>query len=70
MGSYSSGTSGRTLIEHRNGKMWKHMVSSNPGGSSQGNGLSSVAATSAPDVWAVGTYESGAADQALALRCC
>lgn len=50
--------------------MWKHMVSPNLGGSSQGNDLSSVVATSASNVWAVGTYENGTADQALALRCC
>ncbi len=42
-----------TLIEHWNGSSWSAIPSPNPGGQSQG--LSSVAAVSASDVWAVGS---------------
>ena len=49
-----------TLIEHWNGRRWKHVPSPNPGDSNGtlGNILAGVAASSASNVWAVGQYES------------
>jgi hypothetical protein len=55
VGSYQTGTApARTLIEHWNGRRWAIQPSPNPGTS--GNDLSSVAATSAANAWAVGSY--------------
>ena len=60
----------RTLILHWNGKSWSQMPSPDPGGSSHGNLLFGVSATSARDAWAVGydTTKSGADDARAALE--
>src|SRR5262249_3020968 len=50
VGNYSGGT----LIEGWDGTAWTQQPSPSPG--SAGNGLFGVAATSATDAWAVGTY--------------
>jgi hypothetical protein len=50
----ASGPVDQTLIEHWNGKKWSVVQSPGPG--SQANNLTSVAAISATDVWAVGFY--------------
>jgi hypothetical protein len=47
-----------TLIEHWNGRVWKHVASPNPGGSN-GSVLDDVAGVSPGDVWAVGSYGTG-----------
>jgi len=52
VGDYSNGTARLTLIERWNGTKWRQVPSPSPG--SAVNGLSSVAATSASDAWAVG----------------
>jgi hypothetical protein len=51
----------RTLILHWNGKSWSQMPSPDPGGSSHGNLLFGVSATSARDAWAVG-YDTTKSD--------
>jgi hypothetical protein len=54
----------QTLIEHWNGSAWSVAANSSPG--SQDNALQSVAAISANDVWAVGSYQNnGAPNKAL-----
>jgi hypothetical protein len=57
-----------TLIEHWNGTAWRLVASPNP--SSTRNVLNGVAATSASNAWAVGSYDSGTVRQTLALHCC
>jgi len=63
VGTFSTLTASRTLIEHWNGTAWKVVPSPNP--SSTGNFLFGVAATSAGNAWAVGDYENGTADRTL-----
>src|SRR5205823_5698851 len=46
----------RTLVEHWDGSKWSVVAGPNPGRNS--NSLSAIAASSATDVWAVGTYTS------------
>jgi hypothetical protein len=58
----------RTLILHWNGMTWKQVTSPNPAGSSDNNFLYGVAATSATNAWAVGTYTQGAGMQTLIAR--
>jgi len=65
VGYYSTGTADQTLIEHWNGTSWQVVPSPDPGGSANYNALADVAAISAADVWAVGTYSNGTADQTL-----
>jgi hypothetical protein len=61
----------QTLVEHWNGSAWKAQPSPNPGGSSNNNDLSGVAATSSTNAWAVGTYYpgTGVGVKTLALHC-
>lgn len=61
VGSYSRATpSGnrlsQTLILHWNGKKWKQVRSTNPGGGRHFNALYDVAAVGRNNVWAVGSY--------------
>jgi hypothetical protein len=56
VGYYDHGTVDRTLIEHWNGTAWTVQQSPNPGGSSHYDDLHGVAAISAGDAWAVGSY--------------
>jgi len=58
VGQYSAGTVYKTLVEHWDGTSWKRLKSANPGGPAESRFLISVAAQSAGDVWAVGTYGS------------
>jgi hypothetical protein len=46
------------------------VTSPNPGGSSDGNFLDAVAATSSTNAWAVGDYFNGTEYQTLASHCC
>jgi hypothetical protein len=66
VGNYNNGTADQTLAEHWNGTQWSVVSSPNPGGDGNNNDLSGVAAVSASDVWAVGHYNNGTADQTLA----
>jgi hypothetical protein len=65
VGHFNNGTANRTLIEHWNGNAWKVVQSPSAGGSSAGNFLNGVAATSSHDAWAVGLYNDGSANQTL-----
>jgi GR25 family glycosyltransferase involved in LPS biosynthesis len=65
VGDYSNGTENRTLIEHWNGAAWKQVTSPNAGGSSEGNFLYGVAATSSTNAWAVGYFYNATAYQTL-----
>ncbi|HVF99441.1 MAG TPA: hypothetical protein VND68_06360, partial [Chloroflexia bacterium] len=66
--SAASGGASVTLIEHWNGSAWSVVPSPNMGAYS--NTLWDVAAISANDVWAVGTYQSaaGAPSRTLTLH--
>ncbi len=66
VGDYSTSTGAdQTLIEHWNGTSWSIVTS--PNVNSNFNALSSVAAVSANNIWAVGYYQSSrpSADQTL-----
>ena len=52
---YNSKNVARTLIEHWNGHKWSIIPSPNAG--QEGNYLAAVAAVSADDIWAVGSYQ-------------
>jgi len=52
----TSGGAERTLVVHWDGKTWKQVPSPNAGTAGANNGLSAVAATSASNAWAVGSY--------------
>ena len=54
VGLFDKGAGFRTLIEHWNGVSWHQFSSPNRG--AIGSGLAAVAASSAKDVWAVGSY--------------
>jgi hypothetical protein len=59
VGSYTNSTTGapfHTLIEYWNGKAWAQVPSPNPGSSS--DFLTSIAAVSATNIWAVGEYDT------------
>jgi hypothetical protein len=60
-----NGTGARTLIEHWNGTAWRQVPSPNAGGPSNSNELTSVAATSSRNAWAVGQYFNGTTYQTL-----
>jgi hypothetical protein len=68
VGYYFTETDGeRTLIEHWNGTVWRQVRSPNPPSGSPS--LSGVAATSARNAWAVGSYNGGhGADLTLIAR--
>ena len=70
VGYFYNGAADQTLIEHWNGTAWKQVTSPNPGGSSDGNFLDAVAATSSTNAWAVGDYFNGTEYQTLASHCC
>jgi hypothetical protein len=65
VGHDEKGGVNRTLIEHWNGTSWKAVPSPNAGTAASNNELTSVAALSAGDVWAVGSYSSGPAGSTL-----
>ncbi len=53
------GGGSRSLIEHWNGRIWQIVPSPSPGPSGGYPGFAAVAATSADDAWAVGSYDAG-----------
>jgi hypothetical protein len=65
----------QTVVEHWNGRAWKHVRSpgSQPESETDSASLPGVAACSASNIWAVGsmfaTFEPGMR-QPLALHCC
>jgi hypothetical protein len=60
------GSAGHTVIEHWDGANWARGASPGPGVSS---GFTNVAATSASNVWAVGSYHVVPHDLTLAVHC-
>jgi hypothetical protein len=56
-----------TLAAHWNGSTSTKAPTPDPGSF---NEFSTVAASSATDVWAVGTYDAEGPDLTLALHCC
>jgi hypothetical protein len=58
VGRYYNGVAHQTLIETLSGGVWEQESSPNPGGSAHDNVLSGVAATSARNAWAVGSYST------------
>jgi hypothetical protein len=67
VGSVDTGTARSTLILHWNGTRWMHVRSPSPGTFSS---LLGVAARSAGNIWAVGSFSPLGPSQALALHCC
>lgn len=64
VGSYNDVSNNQlTLIEHWNGSTWS--IVSSPNVASVGNGLSSISAISATDIWAVGTLSGNSGVQTL-----
>ena len=59
------GAANQTLIEQWNGALFRRVASPDPGGRSQNNVLTAVAATSGSNAWAVGTYLSRPANRTL-----
>ena len=60
VGDYYNGKAYQALILRWNGKAWKQVTAPDPGGSSHGNSLSGVAATSMANAWAAGIYVNSA----------
>jgi hypothetical protein len=58
VGSYYSGPSQYTLIEHWNGSAWSIVPSPNPSPNGGGNVLLDASVVSRDDIWAVGTYNT------------
>jgi len=65
VGSFTASSGPKTLIEHWNGTKWAQVPSPNPAGSVSEIGLNGVAATSASNAWAVGTYTAGGMEKTL-----
>ena len=55
----------QTLIEHWNGRTWRHVASPSPGAPTRFSELSGVAAAAPASVWAVGAFSNGTEGQAL-----
>lgn len=68
VGSYSTRSSNKTLVEHWNGHTWKLVASPNPGAPGARNILISVVASSAGNAWAVGTSITSARQKTLIAR--
>ena len=65
VGGYIASSGPKTLIEHWNGTKWSQVPSPNPAGPVGEIDLFGVAATSASNAWAVGTYSTGTTDKTL-----
>jgi hypothetical protein len=69
-GEYDTGTGTRTFVLHWDGSAWTQVTTPNLGGSSIDDSFTSVGASSASNVWAVGRYYNGSVDQTMAIHCC
>jgi hypothetical protein len=65
VGSFTASSGPKTLIEHWNGTKWVQVPSPNPTVPVSEIGLNGVAATSASNAWAVGTYTTGGVEKTL-----
>ena len=70
VGDYNTGTGTRTLALHWDGSAWTQAATPNLGGSSIDDAFTSVGASTAGNVWAVGHYYDGSRDQTMAFHCC
>lgn len=68
VGDYGTGTVSHTLTLQWNGMAWARVPSPSPGGPSGDDQLQAVAATSATNAWAVGSYDNGQAAGTLILN--
>jgi hypothetical protein len=68
VGSYFAGATQRTLVEHWNGTRWRHIASTNPGGSAGNDVLAGVGGRSCSQLWAVG-YSFTPPNPPIATRC-
>jgi hypothetical protein len=67
VGRSATGTVHSALILHWDGTKWANVPSPHPGST---NDLFAVAAASASNAWAVGTFTGSGPSQALTLHCC
>jgi hypothetical protein len=65
VGGFIASSGPKTLIEHWNGTKWSQVPSPNPTGPIGEIDLFGVAATSASNAWAVGTYANSTTDKTL-----
>ena len=65
-----TGTADQSMIVHWDGTSWTQTATPDLGAATIGNGLNAVGASSAGNVWAVGSYYNGTVDQTLAIHCC
>ena len=69
VGSFENGGGfDQTYTLHWDGSSWTHVPSPHPGGTTHDQNLEGVSGVSAKDVWAVGSWYDGTADQSLALH--
>jgi hypothetical protein len=69
-GEYGNNPPVQTLVLHWDGSAWRQVTTPSLGGPLIDDILTAVGASSAGDVWAVGHYYNGTAEQTLALHCC
>jgi hypothetical protein len=69
-GEYGSTAPIRTLVLHWDGSAWRQVTAPSLGGPVIDDTLTGVRASSAGNVWVVGHYYNGTAEQTLALHCC
>jgi len=68
VGDSFTSTAGKTLILRWNGTKWAQAASPNPSGPVTEMILAGVAATSASNAWAVGTYNTGTSQKTIIVR--
>ncbi len=68
VGKYFNGTGYQTMVLRWNGTSWKKVASPNPAGPAGNHALAGVAATSADNAWAVGSYAVGTAVHTLIMH--
>jgi hypothetical protein len=69
-GGWLTGPARRTFALHWDGSAWQQTATPDLGAATSSYGLNAVGASSAGNVWAVGSYSNGTVDQTLALHCC
>jgi hypothetical protein len=69
-GEYGNSGDIRTLVLHWDGSAWQQVTTPSLGGPVISDTLTGIGASSAGNVWAVGHYNNGTAEQTLALHCC
>jgi len=69
-GEYGNSPDIQTLVLHWDGSAWRRVTAPSLGGPVIGDTLTGIGASSAGNVWAVGHYYNGTAEQTLALHCC